>query len=147
MSYVRILVNGDGLLENWTNLAPDFHRQSFEARDELVDHLTHFYDVTGIPMTVVFDDIVASDGEEEEEDATPPDIQVVFTQKRNRTEQSIERIARRLRSSGPVQIIGEGPNNTPYQSFIAEVQEALQDLKKTLDSLHESEPKILNHTL
>jgi len=147
MPYARILVDGDGLLEHWTTLEPDQPRNAPEARDALLDQLTQFYDVNRTPLTVVFDDVDPVEAEEDDEPSEPPEVQVLFTQKRQRLGQAIERIARRFRSSGEILVIGRCGDNAPdpaedesiYREFIQEVEETLRDLESNLHHLHEKE--------
>jgi predicted RNA-binding protein with PIN domain len=55
MALVRILVDGYSLLHNWPELADGAPRHSARAREELVQILTRYHDVTGEPVTVFFD--------------------------------------------------------------------------------------------
>ena len=42
MSLLRILVDGDRLLEDWAKLAPGKPRHSTAAREELINHLLQY---------------------------------------------------------------------------------------------------------
>jgi len=55
MALARILVDGYSLLHAWTELAPGKPRFSAAAREELIHVLTQYHDMTGTPLTVVFD--------------------------------------------------------------------------------------------
>ena len=73
-----------------TLLTPSELSEYLDFREELINRLTQFYDISGTPMTVIFDDIDPAQ-DEDEEPGEPPEVQIVFTQKRAGPEQTIER--------------------------------------------------------
>lgn len=154
MTLVRILVDGDGLLDHWPELAPGKPRQSESAREELIHALTQYHDAEGVPITVVFD---GTNGTEFGVglDSTQ-DVEVKFTRPGQPVRQLLERLSVRLQAHGNILIatdnfaetgpgIDAGLTLKNCDDFRRAVQNALADLEREIEQLNLRENQHFSH--
>ena len=150
MALVRILVDGYGLLQSWPALAPGKSRHSEGAREELINHLTQYFDATATPLTIVFDGATAPF--DPAVHPTSADVEVVFSRPGQTASQLIERLGRKLSSQGdflvatPAAALRETMKlprcalATPEQ-FIQTVETTLADLEREIEKINEKEKR------
>ena len=141
MSLVRILVDGYSLLHNWPELAPGRARHSAAARDALVEQLTHYWDVTGTPLSIFFDgSFPRGTGPQVH---SSPEVEVLFSSGGQTADDLIERAAARFRDYGEVLVVTDdiaeretviafGASAASCDNFIAMVKSALAELAQDL---------------
>jgi len=148
MALVRILVDGYSLLHNWPELAPGRPRHSERARDELVQRLTQYHDVTGEPITIFFDGAGAPPGVSKKESTR--EVEVLFSRAGQTADEMIERAAHRFQSYGEVLVVtddiaerdvvgGFGGSVASCAHFIRMIENALDDLSADLKERNRSE--------
>ena len=141
MSLVRILVDGYSLLHNWPELAEGAPRHSARARDELVQILTRYHDVTGEPVTIFFDGAGAPKNAPKSESSR--DVEVLFSRAGQTADDMIERAAHRFQSYGEVLVVtddhaerdvvsGFGGSVSSCANFIRMIGAALAELQDEL---------------
>ncbi len=141
MALVRILIDGYSLLHNWPELAPGAPRHSERAREELVQVLTNYHDVTGEPITIFFDGAGAPANAPKNESSR--DVEVLFSRAGQTADDLIERAAHRFQSYGEVLVVtddfaerdvvgGFGGSVASCKNFICMIENALNDLSEDL---------------
>lgn len=103
MALVRILIDGYSLLHNWPELAPRKARHSAEAREELIYWLTQYRDLTGTPITVVFDGAGAPP--ETPKKGSSREMEILYSRAGQTADQLIERATYRLSAYGEVLVV------------------------------------------
>lgn len=103
MALVRILVDGYSLLHNWPELARGKARHSAVAREELIQVLTHYQDVTGTPITIFFDGSGAPAGVPKNESTAA--VEVLFSKSGQTADDMIERATHRFQPYGEVMAV------------------------------------------
>jgi hypothetical protein len=148
MPLVRILVDGYSLLHNWPELAPDAPRHSERARDELVQILTKYHDVTGEPITIFFDGAGAPKNAPKNESSR--DVEVLFSRAGQTADDMIERAAHRFQSYGEILVVtddnaerdvvgGFGGSVASCANFIRMIGSALVELSDELKNYNRAE--------
>ena len=148
MALVRILVDGYSLLHAWDALAPGKARHSAAARDELINRLTHYYDASGTPITVVFDG--ASTDTAAPAFPSTPEVEIIYSRAGQTADQVIERVAHRLKSYGEALVVTDdlaerdtvvsaGASFSSCLGFIQTIENALAELERELKRLNSSE--------
>ena len=155
MALVRIVANGEALLEKWASIAPGKPRRSAVAREELINRLTQYFDSCGTPITVVLDGAGAS---AEVLPPSTPDVEIEYTRAGQPLAQTMYRLLRRFRAAGDVLAVTEPPekpgqpaiadNNclVACSQFIATVEEALQDLERNISTYNKKEQSLFKRT-
>jgi predicted RNA-binding protein with PIN domain len=103
MALARILVDGYSLLHKWGELAPGHPRYAESARDELVETLTHYQDLTQIPVTVFFDGSGPKGGPRPR--SRPKEVEILYSRAGQTADQMIERTTLRLLPYGEVLVV------------------------------------------
>ena len=103
MALVRILVDGYSLLHNWPEIAPGQPRHSERARDELIQIVTNYHDVTGEPITIFFDGAGSRGSAPKQESARA--VEILFSRSGQTADDMIERAAHRFQSYGEVLVV------------------------------------------
>lgn len=103
MALVRILVDGYSLLHSWPELAEGQARHSAAARDQLIEWVTRYQDMSGTPVTVVFDGSGPRRGAGKDEFARP--VEVLYSGGGQTADDLIERAAFRLKAYGDVLVV------------------------------------------
>lgn len=103
MALVRILIDGYSLLHAWQQLAPQYARHSSQAREALVQRLTRYQDMAGVPLTIFFDGQGAPAG-------TPklpssPKVEILYSKAGQTADDMIERVTYRIRPYGEVLVV------------------------------------------
>ncbi|HVU26983.1 MAG TPA: NYN domain-containing protein [Verrucomicrobiae bacterium] len=148
MALVRILVDGYSLLHNWPELAAGAPRHSERARDELVQILTRYHDVTGEPVTIFFDGAGSPPGAPKNESSR--DVEVLFSRAGQTADDLIERVAHRFQQFGEVLVVtddfaerdivsGFGGSVASCANFIRMVENALTELQDELQTYNRAE--------
>jgi len=148
MALVRILVDGFSLLHAWPALAAGNPRHSSVAREELINRLTQYHDVSGVPITVVFDGARSSRGPEET--SSTASVEILYSRVGQTADQVIERVTGRLSAYGDVLVVTNdraeqetvsslGGNNSSCEAFIQTVETALTDLEKEVRAYNQKE--------
>ena len=148
MAVVRTLVDGYSLLHQWPELAPGKPRQSQVAREELINHLTQYYDQCGTPITVVFD------GQGPRNDLGPfpstPEVEIIYTRAARSADQLIEHLVHRLKPHGDVLVVTDdyaeretieslGGLFSSCANFVQTVKAALADLTQEIAKYNQQE--------
>jgi len=135
-------VDGYSLLHSWSELAPGKPRHSAAAREDLIHMLTLYRDANGTPITIVFD---GSRPAREKNEASSPEVEILYSHAGQTADQMIERAAYRLKEYGDVlvvtddfaerdTVIGFGAMASSCDNFIQMVRDALdeqdRDIKK-----------------
>jgi hypothetical protein len=153
MALVRILVDGYSLLHNWPELAEGAPRHSARARDELIQILTKYHDVTREPITVFFDGAGAPPNVKKNESSR--DVEVLFSRAGQTADDMIERAAHRFRDYGEVlvvtndnaerdMVIGFGGSASSCENFIRMIGNALAELRDELKNYNRAERNRFN---
>jgi hypothetical protein len=100
MGLVRILVDGYSLLHEWTDLAAGRPRHSVEAREALIQTLTHYQDAIGTPVTIFFDGAGAPAGTPKTHSTRQ--LEVLYSRNGQTADDMIERAAYRFQEYGEV---------------------------------------------
>jgi predicted RNA-binding protein with PIN domain len=148
MSLVRILVDGYSLLHAWPELAPGRPRHSADAREALIQKLTHYRDATSVPVTIFFDGSFPRGAGPKPESS--PEVEVLFSREGQTADQMIERAAHRFQAYGQVlavtddvaerdTVIAFGGLAASCDNFIAQVEAALADLTRELRHYNRAE--------
>jgi predicted RNA-binding protein with PIN domain len=148
MALVRILVDGFSLLHAWPALAPGSPRHSSVAREELIHRLTQYHDITGTPITIVFDGARSSRGPEEP--TSTAGVEILYSRVGQTADQIIERAAARLAAYGEVLVVSNdraeqqtvvslGGTNSTCEAFIQLVDSALADLEREVRAHNQKE--------
>ena len=148
MALVRILVDGYSLLHAWAELAPGKARFSAVAREELITRLTHYFDASGTPVTIVFDG--ASGPQTFSPFPSTPEVEIIYSRAGQTADQLIERVAHRLVSFGEVLVVTDdfaerstvssaGATFSSCQGFIQTVQSTLAELERDLEKFNQKE--------
>lgn len=148
MALVRILVNGYGLLQYWTALAPGKPRDSEVAREELINHLTQFFDATGTPITVVFEGVGLSG--DAGPDLSTPEVEVRFARIGQSADQCLERLAQKPSNDGETLLVSDqlAASKTVRlpkcevsncERFVQSVEATLADLKQEIQKINQQE--------
>lgn len=148
MSLVRILVDGYSLLHAWAELAPGRARHSAEARDALIQKLTHYRDATGVPITIFFDGSFPRGAGPKP--GSSSEVEVLFSRDGQTADQMIERAAHRFQAYGQVlavtddvaerdTVIAFGGLAAGCDNFISQVDAALADLARDLKHFNRAE--------
>ena len=103
MALVRILVDGYSLLHEWTELAAGSPRHSAPARDALIQKLTHYQDMVGIPITIFFDGAGAPRGLPKAHSSRQ--VEVLYSRNGQTADDMIERAAYRFQEFGEVLVV------------------------------------------
>ena len=140
MAVVRILVDGYSLLQQWPALAPGKPRTSEAAREELIARLTRYHDVSGIPITVIFQGSAHDLGPF----PSTPAVEVVFAPTQRSAEQLIERVCHRMKTFGEVLVVRDTPNSasgtiSSCANFIHTLEHALSELEQDLSQYNQKE--------
>lgn len=141
MALVRILVDGYSLLHSWPELAPGQPRHSARAREELVNLLTRYHDVTGEPITIFFDGAGAPAGTPKGESSRA--VEVLFSRAGQTADDLIERAAHRFQPYGEVLVVtndraerdtvsGFGGSVSSCENFIRMIGGVLMELQDEL---------------
>ncbi len=112
MALVRILVDGYSLLHNWPELAPGAARHSALAREELINILTRYHDVTGEPITIFFDGAGAPPNVPKNESSRA--VEVLFSRAGQTADDMIERAAHRFQPYGEVLVVTDDRAGTRH---------------------------------
>jgi len=139
MALVRVLVDGYSLLHQWPELASGRPRHSESARDELVQALTQYHDLTGLPVTVFFDGASPKTGPLPR--AGSREVEVLFSRGGQSADQMIERAARLFLDHGEVLVVTDdhlerdtvaalGGMVQSCDGFVAEFQQLTERLQK-----------------
>lgn len=153
MGLLRILVDGYSLLHAWPELAPNSHRHSAEAREELVRVLTQYGDSLGTPVTVFFDGAGAPKGTPKSH--SDPNMEVIFSPRGKTADDLIERVAYRLCQLGDVQVITNdhaerdivmafGALARSCEEFIIDAKNALAELSDAVKRHNRREARRFN---
>ncbi len=137
MALVRILVDGYSLLHNWPELARGRARHSMAARDELIRCLTLYQDVTGTPVTVVFDGAGRHTGRPNA--SSQCEVEVLYSRRGQTADQVIERAVYRFGPYGEVLVVTDdhaeretvislGGSAASCWNFIRDLENALAEL-------------------
>jgi predicted RNA-binding protein with PIN domain len=154
MALARILVDGYSLLHAWTELAPGKPRFSAAAREELIHVLTQYHDMTGTPLTVVFDGS-RSIREPGETTSSSRDVEVLYSRAGQTADQIIERTAHRLKSFGEVLVVTDdhperetvaaaGASVSNCMNFRRQIDEALGEMRRDLQRYNQQEQNKFN---
>jgi predicted RNA-binding protein with PIN domain len=141
MALARILVDGYSLLHNWPELAPGQPRHSERARNELIQILTKYHDVTGEPITIFFDGAGAPASAPKQESSR--EVEILFSRGGQTADDMIERAAHRFQSYGEVLVVtddiaerdtvsGLGASVASCANFVRMIENALTDLQDDL---------------
>lgn len=103
MALARILVDGYSLLHSWQLLAAGYPRHGEKARDELVEVLTHYQDLTGTPVTVIFDGSGPKGGPRPK--SRRKEVEILYSRAGQTADQMIERATHRLLPYGEVLVV------------------------------------------
>jgi predicted RNA-binding protein with PIN domain len=152
MALVRILVDGYSLLHSWPELAPGRPRHSAGAREELVNMLTRYHDVTGQPVTIFFDGAGGRDAPKNESSAA---VEVLFSRAGQTADDLIERAAHRFQDYGEVLVVtndraeretvsGFGGSVSSCDNFIRMIGGALMELQDELKVHNQAERNRFN---
>jgi predicted RNA-binding protein with PIN domain len=122
------------------------------AREELVNHLTQYFDTSGTPLTTIFDgthldfpedDVIPEvDGDE--------DVTLIYTQPGQTPVQMMHRLIRQFRARGGVLVVTDGNLDRgdlePYggqlcrcSDFITMVKTAHEDMEREIERLNQME--------
>jgi uncharacterized protein len=148
MALVRILVDGYSLLHNWPELAAGAPRHSERARDDLVQILTRYHDMTGEPITIFFDGGGAPPDAPKNESSRA--VEVLFSRAGQTADDLIERAAHRFQEYGEVLVVtddfaerdvvgGFGGSVASCKNFIRMVENALTELQDELKHYNRTE--------
>jgi uncharacterized protein len=148
VALVRILVDGYSLLHQWPELAPGRVRHSPQAREELIQILTRYYDATGTPITIVFDGNRSARDPNETKSST--DVEVLYSLAGQTADMVIERVAHRMTPYGQVLVVtndfaerdsvhSSGGLTSSCENFIQTVRGALDDLQRALNTYNRQE--------
>ncbi len=148
MALIRILVDGYSLLHQWPQLAAGKARYSQAARDELAQVLTRYQDVSGVPITIVFDG--AAQRHHASTLVAPGKLEILYSRSGQTADQMIERAAHLLQCYGDVLVVTEdhaerdtvqaaGALTSNCLNFIAIVENALSDLDRNLKRHNQQE--------
>jgi predicted RNA-binding protein with PIN domain len=148
MALVRILVDGYSLLHNWPELAEGEPRHSERARDELIQILTRYHDMTGEPITIFFDGAGAPGGVPKNESSR--EVEVLFSRAGQTADDMIERAAHRFQDYGEVLVVtddfaerdmvsGFGGSVSSCANFIRMIGNALAELQDELKQRNRAE--------
>ncbi|HZF00808.1 MAG TPA: NYN domain-containing protein [Methylomirabilota bacterium] len=148
MALVRILVDGYSLLHNWPELAEGAPRHSERARDELIQILTRYHDVTGEPITIFFDGAGAPPNVPKNESSR--EVEILFSRAGQTADDMIERAAHRFRDYGEVLVVtddfaerdvvgGFGGSVASCANFIRMIGNALTELQDELKQRNRAE--------
>jgi predicted RNA-binding protein with PIN domain len=135
----RILIDGYSLLHAWPELAEGAPRHGAEARDALIAEITRYADVTGHPVTIVFDGSGAPKGTPKPRSTRQ--VEVLYSPRGRTADDLIERAAYRLRDYGEVRVVtddiaerdtvtGFGAIAGSCASFLREIGAASADLDR-----------------
>ena len=141
MPLVRILVDGYSLLHNWPELAPGRARHSAEARDALIEKLTHYHDAAGTPLSIFFDGSMPRGSGPKQHSSRH--VEVLFSTGQQTADDLIERAAHRFQDYGEVLVVTDdiaeretviafGASAASCDNFIAMVNSTLADLAHEL---------------
>ena len=134
---MRILIDGYSLLHGWPELAPGKARHSAAARDKLLHILAQHRDVTGIPITVVFDGAGAPPGTPKARSS--PELEILFSGAGQTADQLIERAAYRLSAYGEILVVtddlAERETISSLQSMASSCSNFIQAIQATLGDL------------
>jgi len=108
MALIRILVDGDCLLHQWLNQASEKPRFSVSARDELSCQLALYQDISGTPITVVFDGGAPEEGMPRHCATTK--LEVLYSPAGQSADDVIERAAVCLAKYGDVMAVTDSPS-------------------------------------
>ncbi len=141
MALVRILIDGYSLIHAWRELAPQHAPHSAQAREALIQRLTRYQDLTGVPLTIFFDGQGAPAG-------TPklpssPKVEILYSKAGQTADDMIERVTYRLRPYGEVlvvtndsaerdTVIAMGGHTQSCEGFITSVNGILGELETDL---------------
>jgi len=148
MALVRILVNGYGLLRCWPALAPGKPRESEVAREELINHLTQFFDATGTQITVVFDG--PGTREDPDSDLSTAEVEVRHARAGQTADQYLERLAHKAWADGEILLVSDhlAASKAPpglkgsvstCEAFVQSVNTTLADLKQEIQKINQQE--------
>jgi hypothetical protein len=155
MALVRILVDGYSLLHNWPEIAPGAPRHSARAREELVQILTRYHDVTGEPITVFFDGSGAPPNVPKSESSRA--VEVLFSRAGQTADDMIERAAHRFQDYGEILVVtddnaerdmvgGFGGSVASCANFIRMIGNALAELQDELKNHNRAERTRFNQS-
>jgi predicted RNA-binding protein with PIN domain len=156
MALVRILIDGYSLLHSWPELAPGVPRHSEQARDALVEMLTHYQDASNTPVTVFFDGQGPRRSKPKNESVSP--VEVLFSNSGQTADDLIERAAHRFQDYGEVLVVtddraerdvvgGFGGSVASCANFIGMIQNALADLEENVNNHNRKEKKRFSRLL
>jgi predicted RNA-binding protein with PIN domain len=156
MALVRILIDGYSLLHSWPELAPGVPRHSEQARDALVEMLTHYQDASNTPVTVFFDGQGPRRSKPKNESVSP--VEVLFSNSGQTADDLIERAAHRFQDYGEVLVVtddraerdvvgGFGGSVAGCANFIGMIQNALADLEENVNNHNRKEKKRFSRLL
>ncbi len=145
MGLVRILVDGYSLLHEWVELAPGSPRHSEAARDALIHCLNQYQDLSGTPITIVFDGQSGRRAEPKLPGKRRPraEVEVLYSRAGKTADDLIERAAHLYKPYGEVLIvtndvaeretvIAVGGMAASCLNFIRTVENATADLQDHL---------------
>jgi predicted RNA-binding protein with PIN domain len=148
MAFVRIIVDGDSLLRQWTDLAPGKTRSSAAAREELLIRLTQYYDATGTPISVVF--CAAQPGNDTDEPRSSREVEVLLSRAGQTVDQVVKRVLHRFRPNGEALVVTDNSAASEFDAppgtvlsdcarFIRALETTLQDLEREITSFNQQE--------
>ncbi len=144
MPMLRILVDGNGLLEHWPTLAPGKSRTSEVARQELIAQLTQYHDSTGIPVTLIFVDPHTNHS------PSTPGVDIAFAPTPQAAESLILRVVSRMKIYGEVAVVNgsltdhkkleaAGGVASPCAEFIKVLESAHSELEQDISRYNQNE--------
>lgn len=148
MALVRILIDGYSLLHEWTELAAGKPRHSAAARDALIQKLTHYQDMAGVPITIFFDGAGAPNGLPKAHSSRQ--VEVLYSRNGQTADDMIERAAYRFQEFGEVLavtndyaerniVIHMGGMADSCENFIHTVESTLSGMKNELKNYNRRE--------
>jgi len=141
VALIRILVDGYSMLHGCPQIAPGRARHSARAREELIFLLTHYRDMAGTPITVVFDGGGAPSGTPQSH--STPEMEILFSKAGQTADDIIERVAYRLKEYGDVLVVTDdlaeretvlsaGGMASTCAHFLAEISQTLDVLQSDM---------------
>jgi predicted RNA-binding protein with PIN domain len=154
MALVRILVDGYSLLNAWPQLTRGQPWHGAAARDALIRVLARYQDATGTPVTVVFDG--PRGGRRISVPEEPQPVEVLFSGAGRKADDLIERAVHRFQPYGEVLVItddlaerdlviGMGGSAWSCATFIAEIENALEEFGRALQRHNRREQARYRH--
>jgi predicted RNA-binding protein with PIN domain len=130
MAVERIVVDGPSLLERCPGLAAGKNSASTAVRRELLAWLTRYQDVTGTPITVVFD------GQTDELDEVVPEsgVEPLLLPPGQNILHAMQRLVHRLAARGPVQVVCSAAHLAQVAAWPGTTAVSCEDFARTVQS-------------